>query len=90
MVNEETLYEKVIEYFDGEFRIVRKQLELGLLDDYRERVFTSQKITYALALLTPYVRNEWRARQLVKAGERLKHELLSVQDIINNRYCSSH
>ena len=85
MVAEMNLFERVIEYFEGEFRVVRKQLELGLLDDYRERVLTSQKITYALTLLAPYVKNEWRARQLVKAGESLKSELLSVRDIIGNR-----
>jgi hypothetical protein len=83
------LYERVIDYFEGEFEVVKKQLELGLLDDYKERVLTSQKITYALSLLAPYVRSEWRARQLVKVGETLKHDLLSVRDIIGNRSWSS-
>jgi len=82
MENEINLYERVIDYFEIEFDIVKKQLKLGLLDDYKERVLTSQKISHALTLLAPYVRSEWRARQLIKTGESLKSELLSVRDIV--------
>jgi hypothetical protein len=81
----EKLYETVFCYFEGEFNAMREKLENGQLDDYKERVITSQKINEALALLAPYVRGEWRARQLVKDGELLKKELLSVRDIICNK-----
>jgi hypothetical protein len=81
----EKLYETVFSYFEGEFTAMRERLENGQLDDYKERVITSQKINEALALLAPYVRGEWRARQLVKDGEQLKKELLSVRDIICNK-----
>jgi hypothetical protein len=79
---EESLFDKVIVYFENEFASVKKELEAGFLDDYRERVLTSQKIAHALNLLSPYARNEWRARKLVKDGEALKNELLSARDIV--------
>ncbi len=83
MHTEESLFDKVIAYFEGEFASVKKELTAGFLDDYRERVVTSQKISHALNLLAPYARNEWRARKLVKEGETLKKELLSAKDIIS-------
>lgn len=82
MYSEESLFDKVIAYFENEFASVKKELKAGFLDDYRERVLTSQKITHALNMLSPYARNEWRARKLVKDGEALKKELLSVRDIV--------
>lgn len=81
----EKLYETVFCYFEDEFAAMRQKFESGLLDDYKERVITSQKINEALSLLAPYVRSEWRARQLVRSGELLKKELLSVRDIICNK-----
>lgn len=86
MINEsEKLYETVFCYFESEFNAMREKLENGQLDDYKERVVTSLKINEALTLLAPYVRSEWRARQLVRDGEQLKNELLSVKDIICNK-----
>ena len=81
----EKLYETVFSYFEDEFAAMRQKFESGQLDDYKERVITSQKINEALSLLAPYVRSEWRARQLIKTGEQLKKELLSVRDIICNK-----
>jgi hypothetical protein len=81
----EKLYETVFSYFEDEFDAMRQKFESGQLDDYKERVITSQKINEALSLLAPYVRSEWRARQLVRSGELLKKELLSVRDIICNK-----
>lgn len=86
MINEsEKLYETVFSYFESEFNAMREKLVNGQLDDYKERVVTSLKINEALSLLAPYVRSEWRARQLVRDGEQLKNELLSVKDIICNK-----
>lgn len=79
------IYENVISYFENEFGDVKRKLEEGDLDDFKERVLVSQKITEALHLLSPYVRTEWRARQLVKDGEKLKKELLSVRDMIKQK-----
>lgn len=84
-IENEKLYDTVFTYFEGEFHVMREKFESGLLDDYKERVIASQKINEALALLAPYVRSESRARQLVKTGEQLKKELLSVRDIICNK-----
>ena len=81
----EKLYETVFSYFEAEFEAMRARLENGQLDDYKERVVTSLKINEALSLLAPYVRSETRARQLVRDGEQLKKELLSVRDIICNK-----
>ena len=82
---ETNIYENVIKYFEAEFGEVKRKMEEGDLDDFKERVVVSQKITEALHLLSPYVRTEWRARQLVKDGEKLKKELLSVRDMIRQK-----
>jgi hypothetical protein len=84
MTEELTLADRVISYFEEEFNGIRGQLEEGRLLDYRERVLVSRKIDEALARLSPYVRSEWRARQVVKAGQDLRARLLSVRDIITN------
>jgi hypothetical protein len=76
--------DQVISYFEGEFESIKDQLEKGKLLDYKERVLVSRKIDEALTRLSPYVRSEWRARQVVKGGELLRERLLSVRDIIAN------
>jgi hypothetical protein len=85
--DEENMAERVISYFDGEFESIRGQLETGKLLDYKQRVLVSRKIDDALSRLSPYVRSEWRARQVVKNGEQLRKRLLSVRDIIMNPPC---
>ncbi|MBT0664053.1 hypothetical protein KI809_07035 [Geobacter pelophilus] len=84
MSEETNMAERVISYFDEEFESIRDQLESGQLLDYKERVIVSRKIDEALSRLSPYVRSEWRARQVVKSGETLRERLLSVRDIISN------
>ena len=85
MTTENNMYEKVITYFEAEFEEMKKRLEEGDLDDFKERVLVSQKITEALNLLSPYVRDEWRARRVVRDGEKLKKELLSVREMIRQK-----
>jgi hypothetical protein len=63
---------------------VSAQLDAREFLDYKERVLVSRKIDDALSRLSPYVRSEWRARQVVKKGEALRDRLLSVRDIIAN------
>lgn len=84
----DTIYERVISYFEAEFEAVRRTLESGELNDFKERVVMSQKIMDALNLLSPYVRSEWRARQVVKSGEELRNDLLSVREIIKKKVIS--
>lgn len=84
MIEENSISERVFRYFEQEFEAIATQLESGILLDYKERVIVSRKIDEALARLSPYVRSEWRARQVVKTGELLRERLLSVRDIISN------
>lgn len=84
MTVENSISERVFSYFEQEFEVIAHQLESGNLLDYKERVLVSRKIDEALARLSPYVRSEWRARQVVKTGELLRERLLSVRDIIGN------
>ncbi|GAM08746.1 hypothetical protein OR1_01019 [Geobacter sp. OR-1] len=84
MSDDANMADRVINYFDEEFEAIRSQLESGTLLDYKERVIVSRKIDEALSRLSPYVRSEWRARQVVKNGENLRERLLSVRDIISN------
>lgn len=79
-----TMSEQVITYFEEEFGTILGQLEEGKFLDYKQRVLVSRKIDEALVRLSPYVRSEWRARQVVKSGEALRARLLSVRDIISN------
>jgi hypothetical protein len=85
MATEATQFDKVITFFDREFDRVQRKLQAGFLDSYRERVQLSQQINEALHLLSPYVRSEWRARDLVRKGEDLKRDLLSVRDILKKK-----
>lgn len=84
MTTDVNMSEQVINYFEEEFNTILIQLEDGQLLDYKERVLVSRKIEVALSRLSPYVRSEWRARQVVKNGEALRERLLSVRDIISN------
>jgi len=84
MSEDVNMSEQVINYFDEEFEAITARLDSGKLLDYKERVLVSRKIDKALSQLSPYVRSEWRARQVVKKGETLRERLLSVRDIIAN------
>lgn len=82
MKQEDVLHSDVINYFTTEFAALEERLKSGGLDDYRERVLVSRKISEAVHLLSPYVRSDPRARHLVKDAEALRMELLSVRSII--------
>ncbi|TSK07214.1 MULTISPECIES: hypothetical protein [Geomonas] len=82
MKQEDVLHSDVINYFTTEFAALEERLKSGGLDDYRERVLVSRKISEAVHLLSPYVRSDPRARRLVKDAEALRMELLSVRSII--------
>lgn len=84
MSEDVNMAERVITYFDEEFETITAQLDAGAFLDFKERVLISRKIDKALSRLSPYVRSEWRARQVVKSGEALRKRLLSVRDIIAN------
>jgi len=82
MKDEDILHSDVLSYFTEEFATLEKRLKTGELDDYRERVLVSRKIGEAVNLLSPYVRSDPRARQLVRTAEALKKQLLSVRDMM--------
>jgi len=82
MHDDDTIHSDVLSYFTSEFGAIEERLKSGALDDYRERVLVSQKIGEAVNLLAPYVRSDPRARHLVRNGEALKKELLSVREMI--------
>jgi hypothetical protein len=81
MKDDEIIHSDVLNYFHAEFDALEARLKTGELD-YRERVLVSRKIDEALHLLSPYVRSDPRARQLVKSAESLKKELLSAREIV--------
>jgi hypothetical protein len=82
MNDDDTIHSDVLNYFATEFGALEDRLKAGGLDDYRERVLVSQKIGEAVNLLSPYVRSDPRARHLVRSGEALKKDLLSVREMI--------
>ncbi|QXE89865.1 hypothetical protein [Geomonas subterranea] len=82
MKQEDILHSDVINYFSAEFAALEERLKSGRLEDYRERVLVSRKISEAVHLLSPYVRSDPRARHLVRNAEALRKELLSVRSII--------
>lgn len=81
MKDDEIIHSDVLNYFNAEFDALEERLKTGELD-YRERVLVSRKIDEALHLLSPYVRSDPRARQLVRSAESLKKELLSAREIV--------
>jgi hypothetical protein len=76
------IYGNVLEYFSNEFNSIEEKLKSGQLEEFRERVLVSQKITDAIALLAPYARSDAQARLLVRNAEALRKDLLSVRDVI--------
>jgi hypothetical protein len=82
----DTLCSRVLSYFEDELDFTRKRLDAGLFDKFRDRIVASRKIADALEMLAPYCRKDQRARKLVRRGESLRKELLSVREVI----CKKH
>lgn len=85
MSADNNLHDNVLGYFEAEFAAARKKLKDGGYTSFKDRVLVSVKITEALSLLSPYVRSDKRARNLVRQGETLREELLSVRDVIKEK-----
>ncbi len=88
MADEKNVYATVLNYFTNEFTAINERLKRGQFDNYKERVVVSQKITDAINLLSPYVRSDAQTRLLVRNGESLKKDLLSVRDVITSQAAS--
>ena len=85
MADDNNVYATVLNYFTIEFANINERLKRGQFDNFRERVVVSQKIAEAINLLAPYVRSDARTRLLVRTGESLKKDLLSVHELITRR-----
>lgn len=85
MADDNNVYATVLNYFTNEFSSINDRLKRGQFDNFRERVVVSQKITDAINLLSPYVRSDAQTRLLVRNGESLKKDLLSVRDLITKQ-----
>ncbi|WP_054692667.1 hypothetical protein [Geotalea toluenoxydans] len=85
MTDETNVYGTVLTYFSNEFTTIKERLKTGQFENYRERVVVSQLISEAINLLAPYVRSDARTRILVRNGETLKKDLLSVRDLITRK-----
>lgn len=86
----DTLHNRILCYFENEIAAARKQLEAGLFESFRDQVITGRRIAEALEILTPYAQGDCRAQRLVKSGEMLIRELLSVREVIRSRSSSPH
>lgn len=86
----DTLHNRILSYFESEIDAARKQFKAGLFESFKDQVITGRKIAAALELLTPYAQGDWRAQRLVKSGETLIQELLSVRKVILKRSSSPH
>ncbi|WP_306533447.1 hypothetical protein [Geobacter sp.] len=84
------LHNRILGYFENEIDAARKQLKAGLFESFKDQVIAGRKIAAALELLTPYAQGDWRAQRLVKSGETLIQELLSVRKVIRKRSGSAH
>lgn len=83
-----TLHNRVLSYFENEIDSARKQLKAGLFESFKDQVIAGRKIAEALQFLTPYAEGDWRARRLVRSGEMLIKDLLSVRAVIHRRSLS--
>ena len=82
MTDDTNVYGIILTYFTNEFSAIKERLQQGQISNFKERVIISQKISDAISLLSPYVRSDARTRILVRNGETLKKDLLSVRDLI--------
>lgn len=78
----DTIYNRILGYFENEVDAARNQLETGQFKSFKDQVIAGRKISNALELLAPYVRQDKRARQLVRNGEAVIRDLLSVRQVI--------
>lgn len=85
MTEEKNVYGTVVAYFTNEFSAIKERLNAGNYKNFRERVVVSQQISEAISLLAPYARSDARTRILVRDGETLKNDLLSVRDLITKK-----
>lgn len=86
----DTLHNRVLGYFESEIDTTRNQLETGQFKSFKEQVIAGRKISAALEILAPYARQDQRTRRLVKIGENLIDDLLSVREVIRRRNSSPH
>lgn len=86
----DTLHNRILSYFEDEIDSARRQLEAGRFESFKEQVVVGRKIAAALELLAPYAQGDWRAHKLVKSGETLIRELLSVREVIRRRSSTPH
>lgn len=84
----DTLYNRILGYFEIELDTARKQLETGEFKSFKEQVIAGRRIAEALELLAPYARHDRRARRLVRTAENLIDDLLSVREVIRRRNSS--
>lgn len=81
----DTFYNKVLSYFEGELAAARERLDSGQFTSFKDQVVAGRRLAEALALLAPYARQDQRARHLVKNGEALLRELMSVREVIRKK-----
>lgn len=81
----DSVYNRVLSYFEEELAAARKRLETGEFATFKDQILAGRRIAEALALLSPYVRGDQRARRLVKSGEALLRELMSVREVIRKK-----
>ena len=85
----ETLYNRILSYFEDELSSTRRRLEEGEFASFKDQVLAARRIAEALALLSPYSRRDRRARLLTRSGEKLIHELMSVREVIRRKSTSA-
>lgn len=90
MTNDTNVHGTILTYFTNEFTAIKERLQQGQFSNFKERVVVSQKIADAISLLSPYVRSDARTRILVRDGETLKKDLLSVRDLITRNPPNRH
>lgn len=82
------LYNRILSFFEAELSAARKRLEAGEFESFKEQVIAGRRITDALELLAPHARRDQRARRLVRSGEALIRELMSVREVIRKKSAS--
>lgn len=81
----DSLYNRVLSYFEEELAAARERMERGQFATFKDQILTGRRLADALALLSPYARGDRRARRLVKSGEALLNELMSVREVIRKK-----
>jgi hypothetical protein len=79
------IHSSIYQFLKEEFDTIRGSLAAGEIGSFSDSVRLCRRIDGVLNTLEPHARSDFRARQLVRRGERLKTDLLASRPYLEKR-----